>query len=155
MTDLKSVLDKLALRIERQDDQIQLEQQFLSDLMAGSPSMEKILKFAMKISPTNSTILIGGESGTGKEFFSRIIHRMSKRVDGRFVAMNCGAIPDTLFESELFGFKKGAFTGADGDKPGLVEEAHLGTLFLMKWENSLLRHRSNSCVSSRKGNSAE
>lgn len=130
MTDLKSVLDKLALRIERNDDQIQLEQQFLSDLMAGSPSMEKVLKFAMKIAPTNSTILIGGESGTGKEFFSRIIHRMSKRLDGRFVAMNCGAVPDTLFESELFGFKKGAFTGADRDKPGLVEEAHLGTLFL-------------------------
>jgi transcriptional regulator with PAS, ATPase and Fis domain len=75
-------------------------------------------------------VLLGGESGTGKEFFARIIHRMSKRDDGRFVPMNCGAIPDALFESELFGHRKGSFTGADRDKPGLVEEAHLGTLFL-------------------------
>lgn len=130
LTDLKSVLDKLSIRAERQEDHIALEQRFLSDLMAGSQSMQKILKLASKIAPTNSTVLIGGESGTGKEFFARIIHRLSKRVDGRFVAMNCGAIPETLFESELFGHKKGSFTGADRDKPGLVEEAHLGTLFL-------------------------
>ena len=130
LTDLKSVLDKLALRIEQQKDHIELEQRFLSDLMAGSQTMQKLLKFSMKIAPTSSTVLIGGESGTGKEFFARIIHRMSKRFDGHFVAMNCGAIPETLFESELFGHKKGAFTGADRDKPGLVEEAHLGTLFL-------------------------
>ncbi len=130
LTDLKSVLDKLSIRAERQEDHIALEQRFLSDLMAGSQSMQKILKLASKIAPTNSTVLIGGESGTGKEFFARIIHRLSKRVDGRFVAMNCGAIPETLFESELFGHKKGSFTGADRDKPGLVEEAHMGTLFL-------------------------
>jgi DNA-binding NtrC family response regulator len=130
LTDLKFILDKLALRAERLEDQIQLEQLFLTDLMAGSPSMQKILKFSSKIAPTNSTILINGESGTGKEFFAKIIHRLSKRVDGHFVAMNCGAIPETLFESELFGHKKGSFTGADRDKPGLVEEAHTGTLFL-------------------------
>jgi two-component system nitrogen regulation response regulator GlnG/two-component system response regulator HydG len=130
LTDLKSVLDKLSLRIEQVNDHIELEQRVLNDLMAGSPAMQKTLKFAMKIAPTSSTVLIGGESGTGKEFFAKIIHRMSKRYDGRFVAMNCGAIPDTLFESELFGHKKGAFTGADRDKPGLVEDAHLGTLFL-------------------------
>ena len=92
--------------------------------------MQKVLRFAMKIAPTASTVLIGGETGTGKEFFARIIHRMSQRPEGRFVPMNCGAIPDTLFESELFGHKKGSFTGADRDKAGLVEEAHLGTLFL-------------------------
>jgi two-component system nitrogen regulation response regulator GlnG/two-component system response regulator HydG len=130
MADLKSVLDKLSLRAERQEDHIALEQRFLTDLMAGSPSMQKVLKFASKIAPTNSTVLIGGESGTGKEFFAKIIHRLSKRVDGHFVAMNCGAIPENLFESELFGHRKGSFTGADRDKPGLVEEAHLGTLFL-------------------------
>lgn len=71
-----------------------------------------------------------GESGTGKEFFARIIHHMSRRTDGKFVAVNCGAIPDTLFESEMFGHVKGSFTGADRDRVGLVEEAHLGTLFL-------------------------
>jgi DNA-binding NtrC family response regulator len=130
LTDLKSILDKLSLRAERQEDHIALEQRFLTDLMAGSPSMQKVLKFASKIAPTNSTVLIGGESGTGKEFFAKIIHRLSKRVDGHFVAMNCGAIPDTLFESEIFGHKKGSFTGADRDKPGIVEEAHMGTLFL-------------------------
>jgi DNA-binding NtrC family response regulator len=130
MADLKSVLDKLSLRAERQEDHLALEQRFLTDLMAGSPSMQKVLKFASKIAPTNSTVLIGGESGTGKEFFAKIIHRLSKRVDGHFVAMNCGAIPENLFESELFGHKKGSFTGADRDKAGLVEEAHLGTLFL-------------------------
>lgn len=130
LTDLKSILDKLTLRAERHEDFIALEQQFLADLMAGSPSMQKVLKFASKIAPTNSTVLIGGESGTGKEFFARIIHRLSKRSESNFVAMNCGAIPDSLFESELFGHKKGSFTGADRDKPGLVEEAHLGTLFL-------------------------
>ncbi|MCU0608785.1 MAG: sigma-54 dependent transcriptional regulator [Chitinispirillaceae bacterium] len=128
--DLKSVLDRLSLRVDRARDHLALEQRFLNDLMSGSPAMQKVLKFAMKIAPTTSTVLIGGESGTGKEFFARIIHRMSERSDAQFVPVNCGAIPDTLFESELFGHKKGSFTGADRDKTGLVEEAHLGTLFL-------------------------
>jgi DNA-binding NtrC family response regulator len=130
VTDLKAVLDKLTERVERARELADLEQRFLVDLMAGSPAMEKVLRFAKKIAPTASTVLIGGESGTGKEFFARIIHRLSLRPEGRFVPMNCGAIPETLFESELFGHKKGSFTGADRDKQGLVEEAHLGTLFL-------------------------
>jgi len=130
LSDLSAVLDKMLLRTERGKSQIELEQRVLNDLMAASPAMQKVLRFAMKIAPTSSTVLIGGESGTGKEFFARIIHRMSQRNEGRFVAVNCGAIPDTLFESELFGHKKGAFTGAERDKPGLVEEAHTGTLFL-------------------------
>jgi len=130
VTDLKAVLDKLTERVERARELADLEQRFLVDLMAGSPAMEKVLRFAKKIAPTASTVLIGGESGSGKEFFARIIHRLSLRPEGRFVPMNCGAIPETLFESELFGHKKGSFTGADRDKQGLVEEAHLGTLFL-------------------------
>ncbi|MBN2036966.1 MAG: sigma-54-dependent Fis family transcriptional regulator [Chitinispirillaceae bacterium] len=129
-TDLKAVLDKLSIRVDRTKELIELEQRVLSDLMAGSPAMQKTLKLAMKIASTSSTVLINGESGTGKEFFARIIHRMSPRIDGQFVPVNCGAIQDTLFESELFGHKKGAFTGADRDKQGLVEEANLGTLFL-------------------------
>ena len=128
--DIKTIVGKLGAKVDRQEEYRALEQRILSDLMSGSPAMEKILKLAVKIAPTTSTVLIGGESGTGKEFFARIIHRMSKRIDGEFVAMNCGGVPETLFESELFGYKKGAFTGADRDKPGLVEEAHLGTLFL-------------------------
>ncbi|MFP4416943.1 MAG: sigma 54-interacting transcriptional regulator [Fibrobacterota bacterium] len=129
-SDLKSVIDKVAGRLERSREQEELEQRFLHDLMGSNAVMTKTLKLAMKIAPTNSTVLIGGETGTGKEFFARIIHRMSKRYEGEFVAMNCGAIPETLFESELFGHRKGAFTGADRDKPGLVEQAHMGTLFL-------------------------
>lgn len=128
--DLQALLDKVSLRLDEREEHFEMEQRILADLMAGSPSMQKVLKLAIKIAPTASTVLLGGESGTGKEFFARIIHRASRRLDGEFVAMNCGAIPDTLFESELFGYRKGAFTGADRDKPGLVEEAHMGTLFL-------------------------
>ncbi len=130
MKDIKAVVDKIAARTQTNLEQRDMEQRFLFDLMAGSPAMQKLLKFSMKIAPTTSNVLIGGESGTGKEFFAKIIHRMSKRSDGRFIAINCGAIPETLFESELFGHKKGSFTGADRDKSGLVEEAHTGTLFL-------------------------
>lgn len=128
--DLRPVLKKLAARLERGEEYLELENRVLNDLMTGSPAMEKVMRFTRKVAPTNSTVLIGGESGTGKEFQARIIHRLSQRGEGSFVAMNCGAVPDTLFESELFGHRKGAFTGADRDKPGLVEEANLGTLFL-------------------------
>jgi DNA-binding NtrC family response regulator len=128
--DITTILTKLSVKVDRQDEFFVLEQRVLTDLMSGSPAMQKVLKLAMKIAPTMSTVIVSGESGTGKEFFARIIHRMSKRIDGGFVPMNCGAVPEALFESELFGHKKGSFTGADRDKPGLVEEAHLGTLFL-------------------------
>jgi DNA-binding NtrC family response regulator len=128
--DLKAVIDKIAIKADRSREHLEIEHRFLTDLMGESKSMQKVLKLALKIAPTTSTVLIGGESGTGKEFFARIIHRMSHRTSGHFVAINCGAIPETLFESELFGHKKGSFTGADRDKPGLVEEAHMGTLFL-------------------------
>jgi DNA-binding NtrC family response regulator len=128
--DMKAAADKLSAKVDNLSEYRELEQRLLTDLMAGSPSMQKVLKLAMKIAPTSSTVLVCGESGTGKEFFARIIHHMSRRTDGKFVAMNCGAVPDTLFESELFGHVKGSFTGADRDRVGLVEEAHLGTLFL-------------------------
>jgi DNA-binding NtrC family response regulator len=129
-TDLQHVIEKLSLKITRNSEYLEFEHRILSDLMAGNAAMQKLLKLAIKIAPTSSTVLVGGESGTGKEFFAKIIHRMSQRLEGKFVAINCGGIPDTLFESELFGYKKGAFTGAERDKPGLVEEGHMGTLFL-------------------------
>jgi DNA-binding NtrC family response regulator len=128
--DMRAAADKLSAKVDNLQEYEELEQRLLTDLMSGSPAMQKILRLAMKIAPTSSTVLICGESGTGKEFFARIIHHMSRRTDGKFVAVNCGAIPDTLFESELFGHVKGSFTGADRDRVGLVEEAHLGTLFL-------------------------
>ncbi|MDR2578257.1 MAG: sigma 54-interacting transcriptional regulator [Chitinispirillales bacterium] len=122
-------VDGLPLYVSPEQERVRLEKRILVD-MAVSPSMNKVLHVAKKIAPTTSTVLIGGESGTGKEFFARIIHSHSQCCDRQFVAVNCGAIPDTLFESEFFGYRKGAFTGAERDKPGLVEEAHGGTLFL-------------------------
>lgn len=129
-SDLKLVLEKINLRIIHNKEYSELEHRVLYDLMAGNAVMQKIIKLCAKIAPTTATVLLGGESGTGKEFFAKIIHRMSQRLDGKFIPVNCGAIPDTLFESELFGHKKGAFTGANNDKPGIVEEANMGTLFL-------------------------
>jgi two-component system NtrC family response regulator len=83
-----------------------------------------------KVAPTSATTLLQGESGTGKELLARALHRLSPRKDGPFVAINCAAIPDTLLESELFGFEKGAFTGAVRTTPGKIEVANRGTLFL-------------------------
>jgi DNA-binding NtrC family response regulator len=106
-----------------------MESQVLEELFGNTPEMRKILKTIYKIAPTASTVLITGESGTGKEFASNIIHRLSKRADEPFLAVNCGAIPENIVESELFGSRKGAFTGAV-DKKGLLEEADGGTVFL-------------------------
>jgi len=106
-----------------------MESQVLEELFGSTPEMRKILKTIYKIAPTTSTILITGESGTGKEFASNIIHRLSKRADEPFLAVNCGAIPENIIESELFGSRRGAFTGAV-NKKGLFEEADGGTLFL-------------------------
>jgi len=106
-----------------------MESQVLEELFGSTPEMRKTLKTIYKIAPTASTVLITGESGTGKEFAANIIHRLSKRADEPFLAVNCGAIPENIVESELFGSRRGAFTGAV-DKKGLFEEADGGTLFL-------------------------
>jgi len=101
-----------------------------ADLVADSPAMRKVMDLATRVAPHTTTVLITGESGTGKEVLARTIHRMSPRRDRGFVAVNCGAIPENLLESELFGHARGAFTGATADKPGLFEEADGGTLLL-------------------------
>ena len=95
-----------------------------------SPQMQRILKMASKVAPTDATILISGESGTGKEVLARWIHSRSNRKSKSFIAVNCGAIPENLLESELFGHKRGAFTGAEKDKQGLFDAAHQGTILL-------------------------
>ena len=100
------------------------------DIVGASPRMRRIYKLISKVAPTDSTVLIEGESGTGKELIARSIHLQSRRASGPFVAVNVGAIPEALVESELFGVVRGAFTGADQDRPGLVEAADGGTLFL-------------------------
>ena len=99
-------------------------------IMGNSPKMLRIYDMIRQVSQTITNILITGESGTGKELIARAIHKESDRGDQPFVAVNCGGIPETLMESELFGHKKGAFTGATSDKKGLFEAAHKGTLFL-------------------------
>jgi len=99
-------------------------------LIGDSPPMQKVRLLIEKVAPTNSTVLILGETGTGKELVARSLHDLSTRADSPFVAVNCGALPETLIESELFGHRKGAFTGADDHRVGLFEVAHGGTIFL-------------------------
>ncbi len=99
-------------------------------IVAKSPAMTKALEVAAKVAKHASPVLITGESGTGKELVARLIHDESERARGPFIPVNCGAIPENLLESELFGYTRGAFTGADRDKPGLFEAASGGTLLL-------------------------
>jgi len=109
----------------------QLKEKFSLDNIVGRHGkMEELFKIVRKIAPTNSTVLIYGESGTGKELFARSIHYNSPRRDKPFFAINCAAIPETLLESELFGYEKGAFTGAYTRHIGLLEQANGSTLFL-------------------------
>ncbi len=92
--------------------------------------MERVRKLIAKVAPTNSTVLVLGETGTGKELVARAVHDQSLRADVPFVAINCGALPESLIESELFGHRRGSFTGADEHRVGLFEVADGGTLFL-------------------------
>ena len=101
-----------------------------ADIIHRSPVMQRIVTRAQLVAPRTIPVLIEGESGTGKELFARAIHRASLRRDGPFIAVNCGAIPSELIESEFFGHKKGAFTGAIADRKGAFESATGGTLFL-------------------------
>jgi PAS domain S-box-containing protein len=109
----------------------ELEGRFrVGDLVSRSPLMQRVFEVLPAIAVSPSTVLILGETGTGKELVARTVHDLSLRCKGPFVAVNCGALPDTLLESELFGYKAGAFTGAQRDKPGRFAIARGGTLFL-------------------------
>src|SRR5215472_7485985 len=100
-------------------------------MMIGQhPLVQRIQALVRKVAATDATVLISGESGTGKELIARNIHSLSGRKEGPFIALNCGAIPGELLESELFGHEKGAFTGAVVSRPGYFEVATGGTLFL-------------------------
>jgi two-component system NtrC family response regulator len=108
-----------------------LETRYCFDRIIGqSKEIRDTIALARKVAPTNSTVLLEGETGTGKELFAQSIHTGSPRKSKPFVAINCSALPKELLESEIFGYRKGAFTGAVTDKKGLFEEAHEGTLFL-------------------------
>jgi DNA-binding NtrC family response regulator len=102
----------------------------LATIVGSSPPMRAALELARKVAPTDSTVLLRGESGTGKDLFARAIHFSSRRAGGPWVKVNCGALPENLLESELFGHERGAFTGAVRQKPGRFEDAAGGTLFL-------------------------
>ena len=127
---LEDIAKKIQAQQQNQSTHQLMESQVLDSLLGDTPEMRKILKTVYKIAPTTSTVLITGESGSGKEFLANVIHRYSKRANSPFVAVNCGAIPENLIESELFGSKKGSYTGSTADKKGLFESANGGTLFL-------------------------
>jgi two-component system, NtrC family, response regulator len=118
--------------LQEENRRLQAAQQTpaMSGLITRDPGMQKICRTVEKIAPTSATLLIVGESGTGKELLARALHDLSPRKGNRFVAINCAAIPETLLESELFGYEKGAFTGAAKQTLGKLETASSGTLFL-------------------------
>ena len=129
------VLDKalehsrLVHEVERLREEVKDKYSFDGIVFSGPP-MRKVLDLVQKVAATEATVLILGESGTGKELIARALHEKSPRRNGAFVAINCGALPEGLLESELFGHVRGAFTGAERNKRGLFEEANGGTLFL-------------------------
>jgi two-component system response regulator HydG len=120
------LLKKEVLRLKKEVE----SRYHFHQLIGKSPSMKKIYNLIERIRESSSNILLTGESGTGKELVAKAIHYNSSRKEGPLVAINCAAIPETLLESELFGYKKGAFTDAKSDKKGLIFEAHSGTIFL-------------------------
>jgi DNA-binding NtrC family response regulator len=133
-TDLLNVVNKALAESssnrELVSDYFQDDSDFSAELIGRSPAITDILSIIRKIGPTDSTVLITGDTGVGKELIARAIHLASERREQPFVKVNCSAIPETLIESELFGYEKGAFTGALIDKPGRFEIADKGTLFL-------------------------
>ena len=128
---IKRALESQKLTQEVLQLKIELKKEFdLESIMGTSSEIKKIFEQVNKVACTHFTVLIEGESGTGKEIVAHAIHRASLRGNGPFVAVDCGAIPETLIESELFGYEKGAFTGADRGKKGQFELADNGTIFL-------------------------
>ncbi len=125
---IRNALNQSKLLRECQDLRKKSDKRY--ELIGNHPSMKKLWKEIIKISPTNATVLIHGESGTGKELIARAIHNQSLRAKERFVQVNCAAIPEELIESEFFGHEKGAFTGATEKKPGKFDLADGGTIFL-------------------------
>ena len=137
-----NAVSELRLRVRKEMERRQLQQENVllkralqtshqfSNIIGSSSAMVALFDLIETIAPTSSTVLVSGESGTGKELVARAIHVRSPRAERPFVALNCGALPETLLDSELFGHMRGAFTGADSNKKGLIEVAEKGTVFL-------------------------
>ena len=135
LLELEAILDRIAEKRELTHRAIALESRLRAaegtpDLIGDTAAMQDIRRLIDTVAPTHSTVMILGETGTGKELVARNLHDRSKRAAMPFVAVNCGALPENLVESELFGHRKGAFTGADQHRKGLFEVANGGTLFL-------------------------
>jgi DNA-binding NtrC family response regulator len=135
LIELKALLNRVAEKRELTNKYRALKRQLeriegKSQLIGESSGMQQVRKLVAKVAPTNSTVLILGETGTGKELVARSVHDQSLRADMPFVAINCGGLPESLIESELFGHRRGSFTGADEHRVGLFEVANGGTLFL-------------------------
>ncbi len=135
LVELQALLERVAAKRELTNKYRALERRLhriegQTRLVGESRRMQRVRELIAKVAPTNSTVLILGETGTGKELVARSLHEQSLRSDKPFVAVNCGALPETLIESELFGHRKGAFTGADEHRVGLFEVANGGTIFL-------------------------
>lgn len=135
ITRLRQLLSRISETLTLRQENERLRQRLYDNpgepqLIGVSDKMLKVIDFIKQVAPSQSTVLIAGESGTGKEIAAIAIHHYSKRADRPFIKINCGAIPETLLESELFGYEKGAFTGAAGQKKGKIELADGGTLFL-------------------------
>jgi DNA-binding NtrC family response regulator len=135
MAEMKLVINKELDVQQVRDENVRLKEALgkryhFQNIVGRSKKMQEVLALVERVAPTNSTVLIGGESGVGKDLIARAIHQNSRRASGPFIKINSTAIPDTLFESELFGFERGAFTGAMASKPGKFELADKGTLFL-------------------------
>jgi two-component system response regulator PilR (NtrC family) len=133
--ELKIVVQKALEREELAHENVylrrELEQKYtFNNIIGKSPRMQAVFSLVERMARTSSTVLIHGESGTGKELIARAIHYASPRASRRFLSINCGALPENLLESELFGHERGSFTGAVREKKGLFQEAHHGTLFL-------------------------
>jgi DNA-binding NtrC family response regulator len=128
---IEKALEKQSLSLENRSlrRRLSIKEEF-SNIIGHSPRIREIFKLISEVAPTSATVLISGESGTGKELVARAIHKRSLRKERQFVTLNCGALPDSLMESELFGFERGAFTGALATKIGRIEMASGGTLFL-------------------------
>jgi len=128
---VKNILEKSDLKTENRVLKKKLTRRYSLENMVGkSGPMQKIYELVEKVAASDATVLIRGESGTGKELVAQAIHNLSPRKDEHFLPVNCGALPETLLESELFGYEKGAFTGADKLKPGMFEIADKGSIFL-------------------------
>jgi two-component system NtrC family response regulator len=135
LVELQALLRRIAEKRELVHKYLAIKRQLerlegTSQLIGASPAMERVRKLIAKVAPTNSTALVLGETGTGKELVARALHDQSLRAEMPFVAINCGALPESLIESELFGHRRGSFTGADEHRVGLFEVANGGTLFL-------------------------